>query len=69
MALPLPQDRHVVAVQLGTIGDAEPGDDERASLSGWANPGTDSQIPANCAGNWCQSRVCDAFPASFPQNG
>src|ERR1019366_953911 len=23
-----------------------------------ANPGTDSQIPANCAGNWCQSRVC-----------
>src|ERR1035441_10389902 len=39
------------------------------SLSRWANPGTDSQIPANCAGNWCQSRVCDAFPASSPQNG
>src|ERR1039457_1265938 len=25
------------------------------SLSRWANPRTDSQIPANCAGNWCRS--------------
>jgi hypothetical protein len=48
---------------------AEPswGHDERASLSRWANPGTDSQIPANCAGNWCQSRVCDAVPVSVPK--
>src|ERR1019366_2316813 len=36
-------------------------DNRRAQRFLWANPGTDSQIPANCAGNWCQSRVCSTL--------
>src|ERR1035441_4176265 len=48
---------------LSTPGDGNPGTGcltvlgarGTGSLSRWANPGTDSQIPANCAGNWCQS--------------
>ena len=29
---------------------------------------TDSEFPANCAGNSCQSPVCGVFPAPLPQN-
>ena len=32
-------------------------------------PGTDSEFPANCAGNSCQSPVCGASLASLPKNG
>src|ERR1019366_1116453 len=36
------------------------------SLSRGANPGTDSEFPANGAGNSCQSRVCGSNPPAPP---
>src|ERR1035437_7654456 len=37
------------------------------SVSRGANPGTDSEFPANYAGNSCQSRVCGVFRAASPK--
>jgi len=37
---------------------------EKPGKYGVGQTGTDSQIPAECAGNWCQSLVCEVSAES-----
>jgi hypothetical protein len=45
------------------------GADERASVSRGANPGTDSQFPANCAGNSVSVPGLRRIATQLPQDG
>ena len=43
------------------------GQEQGAACARGANPGTDSQFPANCAENRCQSRVCGVSRPTAPK--
>ena len=45
------------------------GDTAKRSVSRGANPGTDSQFPANCARNWLSVPGLRRIAARLPQNG